>query len=447
MAEKKEWQNLVQFESFHRARTLVDASGYLEACPSFHENDTRRAEKQILQPMNYDYFLGSTVLNGCDDRLSGNIKRLPENYQEANTQDFSPNTFYMLNTKVPHIDFVRLDGDETLHLYKTYNIPASFIIYRYKVDENSITIQFAKLPCSRSELLEALTKSGDTKTYTSMLRQKILNIMANEKEGHLWYKEFIKKISDEKELLKELNYDKICTPISGYYTFPILSEYTDDSKGWIKLYKQFEFDLKTTNHLVKEGNQSIVFKNANLHSKVQMDKSPIIVGKLYKVKELKSQTYKVICQVYEVSEDLSKENIKEISWPIPKTNITRDNMTTYLSSLLNQSQKMYEKTHSTQSEPNKNSPDLLTLTDLGDGIDLGFLITTDDGIKSGVPFTHSEYDRLKYTVYYSSPPTDAIQKQLTSSDYHNWAEKTVVFKINIDNAFTEKDGRPQISNF
>lgn len=461
MVEYKELQEFKDFELFHRRRTLVDASGYLEACTSFSNYDTRRPEKRILQPMSYEHFLGSPVLNGCDDRLSGNIKRLPENYQEANTQDFSPNTFYMLNTKLPNIDYVRLSKEENgdkqeyiLYLYKTFVIDASFIIHRYKFDKNSITIQFAKLPCSRSELFAALTKSNMTEMkaiYKSLSTVDMLTVMADEIEGPFWYEKVVKNIRDSKlsdTLKSKIIKDELCMPISGYYTFPIINTpKTDDTKHWQKAYQSFthsDDDDSSTIHLTLHT--SINFKNANLHSRVKIEERQINLRKqislktdtLYKIKKIIAQNYHAVCSV--VMEGGKEEIIK---WHIPKANVTRELMTTYLSSLLNQSQKMYEKTHNIDTHTDTFESNLLTITD-SEKIDLGFLITTDDGLKSGVPLTHSEYDRDKYTAYYSHPYNESIGNELNKQEYYNLAQETIAFQIDMNIEFTENHGRTQI---
>ena len=426
--------NFEEFDKKHKNRVLIDSNGYLEACVGIKDYEIYRLSKSVLKPSNFDNMLGASVLNGRDGIMSGYIERLPQNLLiHSDISDFSPNTYRKVSRNVPNANYVRL--------FKISSIPARFYlqntsretlvsenildkpVIKWKIvrETQELVVQFGKWPTSRSEFFSMLLNPA-TKRFDSESAQKVNSIIGNEdlsifpKEQPLWCLLFLKNLKaslsgdtsdDERRsnyrLVEQFIYTHMIEPISGFVSYPLIMEeippylktvsYFDTKHAWNYQQLTGYFEKKSTENITfyfEEGltKTFLLCKDARFvyEENIKNPSLPIQFNKLFTIQHISVQNTEKI--QYEIIINGKKENILHY---LKHTPIHKDTLRTHLSQLLKGSTfKSEAKTFQ------------FSVIESEETFTNGFIYTLDEGIKTGVPFTHFSDDKKTFYLGESS---------------------------------------------
>jgi len=430
------------FSTKQDQRCLVDSKGYLEACLGTHDTDPIRFSETILSPQKPDHFLGAPTYHTLNDNMRGDVKRLPQNLLMFNPPDeFSPHMFTTItNRSIPKIKSVFI-GNEEAEMYGN-KIPQNKFIVKYKIVKTHFHLQICDLPKSRSEFRQLLTMSLNIPGVQTLLdpdefdfpKEDVFDerpLYLEKEDGYKrrgWFDDFIRlnKLTQDqkkKDLIKQILLQNASNLV--YIKLRLVKE--DDTNeiqftqndNFDDLFKMGHLENKPKDdfvHVTDKRCHNCVFlmkiKNEMItpHNNVTLKNNEMIV-----VKKVRREWYTF--NVYLENGWLSWED----AIIVPSIDVIRS----HVYNIFHQSKTQYEKHHHNSEfvyqklkydssgsiggddglkikvvyndqqvdfRVGNNQPD----TDNTYNIQLdkfhiqgGFVYTTDLGIRTGVPFTHS----------------------------------------------------------
>lgn len=387
-----------EFNEKHWERMHIDSEGYLEQCMGF-EGDSPRISKSILKPQTYDNLLGAPVMNGVNNIMSGNISRLPQNILLNVTEyDFSPMAFHDLNRPPKRTYSVRLFGNRA-NFYDTDRQPDKLgYVVKWCVSKNAqeLHLQFATVPNSRSEFVSKLL-SAEYTTCTNLTHDQIRNVIDHceklsiyhSKDKDRWFETLLEELYQTSDATDKANnatnnantelpdhnalFNAMLELKTKVHQFPIIKQTVlQDTCKKFQCTAKVVMKKDENVYQFDTGSDPIVFRGNVFLFSHEIDKNATEEGGF---------TYD-LCDNVQIKDYCIKVSNINYTLTTLTPNISYDTIKTYLTSIFRKNSTFDET---------KVQMDDINLK-LRTGIELpksGFVYTTDYGIQTGVPLTHT----------------------------------------------------------
>lgn len=436
-----------KFQQKHSHREFVDADGYLEPCTGIHEDDLPRYAKTVLAPKHNENVIKVVGFKSQDKNFGGDIDRLPQNILISGTyHDFSAHMLEKLTSPTFKASSLRIIDD--IARFYDKELPLDKPIIKWKVNDKAkeLVCQLGKWPESRSEfkanmlspktqkvissflddhskdiaLFLHLKDTSDNESISKLFVEKIIQELANfEDDSTLWFQQFEKKfekhpkIDQALQLIKEI----VIEPRQGFYNIPIVTGSDWTTRDWTK-HQKWQHEIK---YFTKKNN------NIELDEYECFNEIFVFENLVYEHKNLK--------EMENLKFDLSHIETHGNSFSIKKSNVlvrckkenfvyTQDVIKSFLDKSRTYSQSEYDY----ESNAPQISSDKTIRTQLSkDGNETrcqisfgkftlgnsGFIYTTDEGIRTGFPFTHCSSTMNMFTTCTSTVP-DNVENYMDS---------------------------------
>lgn len=357
--------NYFNFDAKQQRRSLVNKNGFFEACTAPTQYEPHRPKNFLHAPYDFTCKLGAGVQNGQFETMSGNMKRLSQNAllkDNLDPNDLPIQSFnFFAPNKIKKVKFIRRFYRGARIYSKSYNVRHHVVTrLRTDMDTKEVVIQYAILPTCRSEFL-------NNSSYRDISNLKF------PKESDQWFKDFVKLNNFTPRKTRQL-LQCATRPSQKAARVPIL-----ECNTWIPEFVDvYDFFSETESSAIFL--KDIVCFNALYHDTIAICHWPedceyftteaeaILCQNKYSLQTIFPFKTKLTWQVKHRDAFYNLVNFKQLIQP-GSANFQNSQANTFHLQSINQSP-----------------------------FNLGFIYTTDFGISTGVPLTHSNVP-TPYTTY------------------------------------------------